>query len=70
MSQNRLFAQTETSELGFGSKDLELINKQNFGYIGEIWLGNPPQKLRAMFDTGSTDTYFVSKNTIINSKYE
>uniref|UniRef100_A0A5K4F8Q9 Subfamily A1A unassigned peptidase (A01 family) n=1 Tax=Schistosoma mansoni TaxID=6183 RepID=A0A5K4F8Q9_SCHMA len=38
------------------------INFENFQYYGEISVGTPPQKLRVLFDTESTDTWFASRN--------
>ncbi|XP_018651471.1 subfamily A1A unassigned peptidase (A01 family) [Schistosoma mansoni] len=40
----------------------QLINFENFQYYGEISVGTPPQKLRVLFDTGSTDIWFASRN--------
>lgn len=28
-----------------------------------MFVGNPPQKVRALFDTGSTNTWILNKNT-------
>jgi hypothetical protein len=36
---------------------------QDFAYISEFYVGNPPQKLRGLFDTGSTNTWVLNKNT-------
>jgi hypothetical protein len=32
-------------------------------YIADIYVGNPPQKLRAEFDTGSTNMWVFNKKT-------
>jgi pepsin A len=37
-----------------------LKNYENFNYVGTISVGNPPQKLRAIFDTGSTNQWVLS----------
>ena len=36
-------------------------NLEDNAYISEIFVGNPPQKLRALFDTGSTNTWVLNK---------
>jgi hypothetical protein len=30
-------------------------------YVSEFYVGNPPQKLRGLFDTGSTNTWVLNK---------
>jgi len=40
------------------------INLEDNAYVSEIYVGNPPQKLRALFDTGSTNTW------VLNSKVQ
>ena len=32
-------------------------------YTSDVYLGNPPQKLRALFDTGSQNTWVLSRST-------
>jgi len=39
-------------------------NLEDNAYISDIYVGNPPQKLRALFDTGSTNTW------VLNSKVQ
>ncbi|KAH8878248.1 Lysosomal aspartic protease [Schistosoma japonicum] len=39
----------------------QLINYRNLQYYGEVSVGTPPQRLRVLFDTGSTDTWFASR---------
>ena len=31
-------------------------------YVTDIYVGNPPQKVRAIFDTGSTNTWILNKS--------
>lgn len=38
--------------------------------MSEIFVGNPPQKIRALFDTGSTNTWILNKNTDIGGPKE
>ena len=39
-------------------------NLEDNAYISDIYVGNPPQKLRALFDTGSTNSW------VLNSRVE
>lgn len=39
-------------------------------YIGELYVGTPPQKVRAVFDTGSTNTWILNKKTDVGSEKE
>lgn len=34
-------------------------------YVADIYVGNPPQKIKALFDTGSTNTWILNKTTDI-----
>ena len=39
-----------------------LTNSQNLSYVGELYMGTPvPQKIRAIFDTGSANPWILSK---------
>jgi len=42
-----------------GTVSLALKNNNNTNYIGEIWIGSPPQKIRALFDTGSANSWIL-----------
>lgn len=33
-----------------------------------MFVGNPPQKLRAIYDTGSTNTWVLNKKTEVKNK--
>ena len=45
-----------------GKVSLDLINTWNYGYVGEFYIGSgSPQKIRAMFDTGSANSWILSK---------
>ena len=32
-------------------------------YMSDLFVGNPPQKLKGVFDTGSTNTWILNSNT-------
>ena len=51
---------------GTGGNAVHLLQKnlEDNAYVSDIYVGNPPQKVRALFDTGSTNTW------ILNSKVE
>ena len=38
-------------------------NLGDTAYISEFYVGNPPQKVRGLFDTGSTNTWILSSKT-------
>lgn len=53
----------QNGEQGSGGLGLHLNNHMDFSYVGDIYIGNnPPQKIRALFDTGSANTW------VLNSK--
>jgi hypothetical protein len=43
-------------------------DKLNDQYLGYIYLGNPPQKIKALFDTGSANMVVLTKNVDIGKK--
>ena len=44
---------------------MDLDNAYNFGYIGEFYLGTgEPQKIRVMLDTGSANSWIMSKEAL------
>ena len=49
---------------------MDLNNSGNVGYLGEIYLGSEdnPQKIRALFDTGSANSWILSKEAVSFSK--
>ena len=47
-----------------GMTHINQLNLNDNAYVGEMYVGNPPQKIRALFDTGSTNTW------ILNSKVD
>lgn len=54
-----------------GEKVTAHIQQQNLednAYVSELFVGNPPQKIRALFDTGSTNTWILNKATDIGGK--
>lgn len=57
-------ASSQTTNDGEGKKNLVVIepltNSNNLTYIGEVMIGNPPQKVKAIFDTGSANPWIVS----------
>ena len=45
-----------------------MVNFQNVQYTAAICVGNPPQKLMAAFDTGSTNTWVLSGEAVPGGK--
>jgi len=44
---------------------LAQTNLEDNAYISEVFVGNPPQKIRALFDTGSTNTWVLNKKVVL-----
>ena len=41
----------------------ELTNIITFGYMASVYIGNPPQLISLLIDTGSSDTYVPSADS-------
>ena len=58
-------AESETIGMGTVGSDhvrMSLDNMWNFGYVGEFYLGSgEPQLIRVLFDTGSANSWIISK---------
>ena len=51
--------------IGKDKVSLDLVNTMNYGYVGEFHIGSgSPQKIRAMFDTGSANSWIMSKQAL------
>jgi len=46
-----------------------MTNDQNMAYMAEIAVGTPPQKLRALFDTGSSNTWVLNSDVYNRTNY-
>ena len=51
---------TVKSRDGLRMAEVALTNNHNFDYIGKFSYGNPPQQMRACFDTGSANGWVLS----------
>ena len=52
----------KNGEQGSGGLALHMNNHMDFSYVADIYVGNnPPQKIRALFDTGSANTWILNK---------
>jgi hypothetical protein len=40
---------------------MKLENNSNFNYVATLSVGTPPQEVRAIMDTGSANTWIISK---------
>jgi hypothetical protein len=50
------------NQQGSGGLGLHLNNHIDYSYVADIYVGNkPPQKIRALFDTGSSNTWILNK---------
>ena len=38
-----------------------MYNEFENSYLADFYIGNPPQKLKAIFDTGSSNTWILNK---------
>lgn len=46
---------------------IQMENQRDSMYVASVFVGNPPQKVRALFDTGSTNTWVLNKKTSIEA---
>ncbi len=40
---------------------IQQVNLEDNAYVSDMYVGNPPQKIRGLFDTGSTNTWVLNK---------
>lgn len=40
---------------------LTMENDHDMSYMADLYIGNPPQKVRGLFDTGSSNTWILNK---------
>lgn len=40
---------------------LMMVNDHDTAYMADIFIGTPPQKIRGLFDTGSSNTWILNK---------
>jgi hypothetical protein len=45
-------------------------NHDNFIYVSDFYIGNPPQRMRGVFDTGSTNTWVLNEKTQLTGNPE
>ena len=43
---------------------MDMKNNYNFGYTGTIYLGSNKQPIRVIFDTGSANSWILSKDAV------
>lgn len=58
----QISATAEDGDVVSGGKvSVELADRFNTAYMGTIYVGSPPQQIRALFDTGSANTWVFSQ---------
>lgn len=50
-----------------GLLEMDMANNFNFGYTGTFYLGSDKQPIRAIFDTGSANSWILSKDAVNES---
>lgn len=43
---------------------MDMDNNWNFGYVGSIFLGSDKQEIRALFDTGSANSWIIGVESL------
>ena len=52
---------TSSCEGGDKTFCLTIQNDHDMSYMADLYIGNPPQKVRGLFDTGSSNTWVLNK---------
>ena len=47
-----------------GYVEMDMDNNWNFGYVGSIYLGSDKQEIRALFDTGSANSWIIGVESL------
>ena len=53
-----------------GQVILNMDNAWNYAYTAWVYLGTPPQKIKALFDTGSANTWIMTDEALENRTSE
>ena len=72
-SRIELYNSAEASLKNTVKKVVDAIstNMHDSLYTNDIYVGHPPQKMRALFDTGSQHIFLLSSKTkVTNSKFQ
>ena len=59
-----------TEAIEDGMVELDLHNEHNYGYMGTVYMGSDLQPIRAIFDTGSANSWILSKKAVEDSRHK